>query len=105
MILTAKSVLLFLPSALEPQVVGVSITDAERLICDGVNDALAQLQEDPGGAEVAGAGGGDARLSAPAWRTRVRGFPRWVDRTRPGESPGLELVRERLRRVPKAGRG
>lgn len=48
-VLSAKRVLLALPSALAPQVVGSSLADAERLIRDGINDALAQLHYDPAG--------------------------------------------------------
>ncbi|MBN8246425.1 MAG: hypothetical protein J0L84_03160 [Verrucomicrobia bacterium] len=47
MILTAKGVLLGLPSALAQQVVGVSAPEAEELIRDGINEALAQLHGDP----------------------------------------------------------
>lgn len=59
MILTAKGVLLGLPSALAPQVVGLSIAEAESLIRDGINEALGQLHGDPlqGIADLASAPG------------------------------------------------
>lgn len=47
MIMTAKRVLLGLPSGLAPHVVGLEIPDAERMIREGINQALAQLQADP----------------------------------------------------------
>ncbi len=47
MIVTAKGVLLGLPSSLAPQVVGVSIAEAESLIREGINEALSQLHGDP----------------------------------------------------------
>jgi len=53
-VVAAKRVLLGLPSALAPQVVGSSLSDAERLIREGINDALAQLHYDPAGNPSAG---------------------------------------------------
>lgn len=47
LVLAAKSVLLSLPAALAPQVVGLPLVDVERLIMDAINDALRILQSDP----------------------------------------------------------
>lgn len=47
MIVAAKRVLLGIPSALAPQVVGVAVAEAENLIRDAINEALAQLHRDP----------------------------------------------------------
>lgn len=47
MILAAKRVLLGIPSALAPQVVGVPVREAETLLLSAINHALAQLHEDP----------------------------------------------------------
>lgn len=52
MVLQAKSVLLGLPAALAPQVVGSSLADAERLIRDAINDALEVLHFNPSGLSV-----------------------------------------------------
>lgn len=51
MVLQAKRVLLGLPSSIAPQVVGLSVPEAEELMRDRFNEALLQLHTDPlGGA-------------------------------------------------------
>jgi hypothetical protein len=47
LIATAKAVLLSGPGSLAPQVVGVSIQEAEKLIKDWLHAALSKLQADP----------------------------------------------------------
>ena len=47
MIQQARRVLETAPTSLAPQVVGLSITDAQRLIREWVHDALTQLHNDP----------------------------------------------------------
>lgn len=47
MILQAKRVLLGLPSALAPQVVGMDVASAEKILRDSINDALAVLHANP----------------------------------------------------------
>jgi len=51
MIGQAKKVLYSGPSALAPQVVGVSTAEAEQLIRDWIYQALSQLHSDPLGTE------------------------------------------------------
>lgn len=47
LIATAKTVLLSGPSSLAPQVVGVSVQEAETLLKEWLNNALAKLQKNP----------------------------------------------------------
>jgi hypothetical protein len=52
MIMQAKKVLLSGPPSLAPQVVGLSIPEAEALLKSWLNEALTQLHHDPLGRNV-----------------------------------------------------
>lgn len=52
MIQNAKSILLSGPASLAPQVVGLTIPEAEKLLRDWLHDALSKLQSNPLGKEV-----------------------------------------------------